>query len=372
MRRSRRVTAVACAAAVFAASTAAAQQNSRAVFLSQVDSLARDALKTLGASSVSVAVAQGSDAIVARAYGVADRENKIPADANTVYEIGSLTKQFTAAAIMRLEAAGKLGVDDDISRYVPGFPLQGHRVSIRNLLNHTSGIHNYTAKPGWRAHWKEDLSPDSIIGFVARDTFDFAPGTAQRYSNTGYVLLGMIIERASGRSYAEYLESEFFKPLGLSRTHYCTQHSADPGIAKGYSDKNGALVPAEYLSMTHPFAAGAICSTPRDIAKWEVAFHQGGVLSPSAYKRMTAATTLGSGRIVNYGFGLSLITLDVEKLGSFRTIGHNGGINGFLSEQIYVPSDSLAVVVLTNSDVKPPDGLAVDIVTAALKWRHKQ
>jgi D-alanyl-D-alanine carboxypeptidase len=361
----------ACLIASLTAGAASAQQSSRAVFLARVDSLAKDALTSLPSSSITVAIVRGRDTAITRSYGLADRGSKRPADANTVYEIGSLTKQFTASAIMRLEAAGKLGLDDDISRYLPNFPLQGHRVTIRNLLNHTSGIHSYTSKPEWQPHWKDDLTPDSIVGFIARDTFDFAPGTAFRYNNTGYVLLGMIIERVSGHSYADYLESEFFKPLGLTRTHYCALHPTDPNVAKGYSGKNGEFVPAAYLSLTHPFAAGAICSTARDIAIWESAFHQGRVLSPSAYARMTTATTLSTGKPVNYGFGLSLITMDVAKLGSYKTFGHSGGINGFLSQQIYVPSDSLAVVVLTNSDVRPPDGLAVDIVQAALESRRR-
>jgi D-alanyl-D-alanine carboxypeptidase len=244
VRRSHRIVTRACVIAFFTACTASAQQSPRSALLARVDSLAKDALKSLPSSSISVAIVQGRDTVVSRTFGLADRENKRLADANTVYEIGSLTKQFTASAIMRLEAAGKLGLDDDISRYLPNFPLQGHHVVIRNLLNHTSGIHSYTSKPEWQPHWKEDLTPDSIVGFIARDTFDFAPGSAFRYNNTGYVLLGMIIERVSGRSYADFLESEFFKPLGLTRTHYCALHPTDPNVAKGYSGRNGEFVPA--------------------------------------------------------------------------------------------------------------------------------
>ena len=282
-------------------------------------------------------------------------------------EIASLTKQFTAAAIMRLVEQGKVRLDDGISQYVPSFPLQGHRVTIRHLLTHTSGIHNYTAKPEWRAHWAEDLTPDSIVGFVVRDTFDFAPGAKLQYSNTGYILLGMIIERVAGRSYGAFLDDEFFRPLRLSRTHYCEKNPTDPNVAKGYSTRNGALVPAEYLSLTHPFAAGAICSTAADMARWEALFHRGQVLSPRSYQLMTSPTLLSSGARANYGFGLSIINMDVAGLGSRRTIAHNGAINGYLTQQIYVPADSLAVVVLTNTDATPPLELTVDIVQRALR-----
>lgn len=344
----------------------AAAQSRAGGFARQVDSLAHAFLAKAPAASVSVAVVRGPDTLLMRAYGMADVAAKRVATANTIYEIASLTKQFTAAAIMRLVEQGKVRLDDDLSQYVPSFPLQGHRVTIRNLLTHTSGIHNYTAKPEWRAHWAEDLTPDSLVGFVARDTFDFAPGSKLQYSNTGYILLGMIIERASGRTYGAFLEDEFFRPLRLTRTHYCEKTPTDPNIAKGYSAQNGVLVPATYLSLTHPFSAGAICSSVADMARWEALFHRGQVVRAQSYQLMTSPTTLSSGARANYGFGLSIITMDVANLGSRRTIAHNGSINGYLTQQIYVPADSLAVVVLSNTDATPPLDLAVDIVQRAL------
>ena len=352
--------------ALVALALPATAQTGAGGFARQADSLARVYLAQAPAASVSIAVVRGPDTLLMRAYGLADVATQRAATANTIYEIASLTKQFTAAAIMRLVEQGKVRLDDDLSRYLPSFPLQGRRVTIRQLLTHTSGIHNYTAKPDWRAHWAEDLTPDSIVGFVARDTFDFAPGSKLQYSNTGYILLGMIIERASGRTYGAFLEEEFFRPLGLTRTHYCATSPTDSGFAKGYSVQNGALVPAAYLSLTHPFSAGGICSSVADMARWEALFHRGQVVSAQSYRLMTSPTTLSSGARANYGFGLSIVNMDLANLGSRRGFAHIGSINGYLTQQIYVPADSLAVVVLSNTDATPPLDLTLDIVQRAL------
>lgn len=310
---------------------------------------------------MAVAVVKGSDTIVMRGYGFADLATKPPAGPRTVYEIGSITKQFTAAAIMRLAEQGKLSLDDDASKYL-SFPLQGHHVTIRQLLNHTSGIHSYTSKAEWRPHWGEDLSPDSIVGFVARDTFDFAPGAKWSYNNTGYVLLGMIVERASGTPYAQYLAEQFFRPLGLTQTSYCpAQRDRDTSFALGYSARDGQLVPTTYLSMTQPFSAGALCSSVASYLVWQRALHGGRVVSPASYALMTTPDTLNDGKRLTYGFGLS-----TAKLGDHRMITHGGGINGYTTSQIYFPDDSLSVIAFTNTDAAGPDFTAMNIARAVL------
>jgi CubicO group peptidase (beta-lactamase class C family) len=335
----------------------------RRALVARVDSLAADQLANAPAASVAVAVVRGGDTIVMRGYGFADRAAMRPAGPTTVYEIGSITKQFTAAAIMRLVEQGKIGLDDDLSKYVPSFPLHGHHVTIRQLLNHTSGIHSYTNQPAWRPHWADDLTPDSIVGFVARDTFDFAPGTQWRYNNTGYVLLGMVIEKVSGKPYATYLEEQFFAPLGLKQTRYCPSHTTDTAFATGYSVQppNTDLVAAQYLSMTHPFSAGALCSTVRDLLVWQRALHGGQVVSAASYRLMTTPDTLANGKPLTYGFGLGTGTL-----GDHRMIAHGGGINGFTTMQMYFPAETLSVIVFTNTDRRGPDAAATNMARAVL------
>jgi D-alanyl-D-alanine carboxypeptidase len=318
-------------------------------------------MRQVHVSSVSAAMVRGHDTLLFKAYGIADRETSRAATPSTVYEIGSLTKQFTASAIMRLVEQGKLKLDDDIGQYVPRFPLQGHHVTIRNLLNHTSGIRNYTATPAWRPHWADDLPPDSIPGFVANDKFDFEPGTKENYSNTGYHLLGLIIEKVTGMPYASYVQQQFFAPLGLTQTRYCESHPTDPRMAKGYSVNNGTLAPAAYLSMTIPYSAGALCSTPGDFIAWERAFHAGKVVSAASYHDMTTPPALPAGAPTNYGFGLS-----VGALAGHRAITHSGGIPGFSTVQLYLPDDSLLIVVFTNSDELGPEPVAFDLARVAL------
>ena len=218
-------------------SSATAQRSTvtRDVFRARADSLVFTYLAESHAPSASFAVIRGNDTLAFGAHGLANVDTWRTPTATTIYEIGSNTKQFTSAAIMRLVEQGRVKLDDDLSKYVPQFPLQGKKVSIRQLLNQTSGIHSYTSSPAWAKTWNDELSPDAIIKFVAADTFDFAPGTAYRYNNTGYVLLGMVIEKASGQKYANYLDAQFFKPLGLRQTSYCPSKTSDPAFALGYS-----------------------------------------------------------------------------------------------------------------------------------------
>jgi D-alanyl-D-alanine carboxypeptidase len=326
-----------------------------------VDSLVNAFLATTPASSAAVAVVQGSDTIVMRGYGLADRGAGRPASPSaTVYQIASITKQFTAAAVMRLVDQGKVRLDDDLSRYLPAFPLHGRRVTVRQLLNHTSGIPNYTSKPAWRALWAQDLTPDSLIGLVARDSFDFEPGARYSYNNTGYTMLGMIIERVSGKPYWRFFADEFFAPLGLTRTGYCPPTGErDSTFAKGYTVKNDSFVPAEYISRTHPNAAGALCSTVREYLVWQRALHEGRVVSARSYRQMTTPDTLNNGLPMTYGLGLF-----VETLGTHRMITHSGSISGFTSAQLYFPAESLSVVIFTNTDVRGPEPTALNVARA--------
>jgi len=343
---------------VLVARSVPAQQPSRATLTARIDSLAGAFIADTKTPAVSVAVLRGTDTLVMKGYGDASIAAHRAATASTVYRIGSITKQFTSAAIMRLIERGKLSLDDPMSKYLPDVPLHGHTVTIRQLLNHTSGIHSYTSEPAWQATWAEDLSPRQIVAFVDKDTFDFAPGTAWRYNNTGYVLLGMIIEKVTGEPYAKYLQHDLFTPLGLRQTSYCPSRPTDPSFADGYSSAGGTVKPAAFLSMTHPFAAGALCSTVRDLVLWQRALAGGRVVNAKSYALMTTADTLNDGKRLNYGFGLV-----PGMLGTHRSIGHGGGVNGFTTSSIYFPDDSVNVIVFSNSD-RGPDPLALNIARA--------
>ena len=350
--------AIAAVVSTVAAGPIRAQTSSadKAALATRVDSLVKAYLAETHAPGLSVAVIRGRDTLMMAGFGLADRAKGKAATPATIYEIGSITKQFTSASIMRLVDQHKLSIDDELSKYLPRIPLHGHRVTIRHLLTHTSGIHSYTEVPAWQPHWSEDLTPDSIMGFVAKDTFDFAPGTRYKYDNSGYVLLGMVIEKVSGQTYAKFLENEIFKPLKLTHTSYCPSHPTDPAFAAGYSKNGDGVKPATYLSLTQPFAAGALCSTVGDLVMWERALTSGKVVSPESFALMSTAATLNDGKKINYGFGLV-----PGEMSGHAFISHSGGIPGFATMEYYFPADTLAVVVFTNYDSASPNVLAGNI-----------
>ena len=359
MMRSSGLTGLAMLACL---SSATAQRSTitREAFRLRADSLVFIYLAESRATSASFAVIRGSDTLAYGAHGLANVDAWRAATPTTIYQLGSITKQFTSAAIMKLVDQGRVKLDDDLSKYVPQFPLQGKKVSIRQLLNHTSGIHSYTSSPGWAKTWNDELSPDAIVKLVVTDTFDFAPGTGYRYNNTGYVLLGMVIEKASGQRYANYLDAQFFKPLGLRQTSYCPSKTSDPGFALGYSKGPSGTMRAQFLHLSHPFSAGALCSTVGDFVKWQRALDGGQVVSPASYALMTTADSLNGGRKINYGFGLVPGVFNGHK-----TVSHTGGIPGFATAATYVPDDSLSIVVFTNFDGESPQTLVQNLLRVA-------
>ena len=344
----------------------AGQSSPRQRLAAQIDSMAAAALASWPAVGLSVAVLRGGDTIVAKGYGRADLENDLPATAQTVYRIGSITKQFTAAAVMQLVEQGKIALDDTIQKFLPAYHTQGHRVTIRQLLTHTSGIKSYTSLgPEWTSRMRLDLAPDSLVTLFQDKPFDFEPGTRFLYDNSGFYLLGMIIERASGESYAAYLQQHLFGPLGLAATRYCDERPLIPHRARGYERDSGRFVNASPLSMTQPFAAGALCSTVGDLVRWTRSLEAHRPVSAASYTAMTTPATLTDGSHTTYAFGLVVGDLD-----GHRKVGHGGGINGFLSELDDYPADSLTVAVLANSESARPGRLADDIARAVLGIVH--
>jgi D-alanyl-D-alanine carboxypeptidase len=361
LRLSVTVLTAAAAACLFTPTVSGQAPAPRARAVATIDSLAAAFLAEGPVAGVSVAVVKGRDTIVMKGYGLADMENDVPASAKTVYRIGSITKQFTAAAIMRLVDAGKLSLDDTLGKLLPGTPPAWRGITLRRLLNHTSGIRSYTGiGPRWQRRWREDMSPDTIVGLVRDDTLDFKPGAQWRYNNTGYVLLGMIVERVSGKSYATYLDNEFYHPLGLSQTYYCSQKPIIKRRAQGYQRAGRQLVNAEYLSMTQPFSAGALCSTVGDLVAWQRALVGGRVVRPGSYAAMTTPEVLSDGKPLTYGYGFG-----VGRFEKRRRVSHGGGIHGFNTELAYYPDDTLHVVVLANT-ASNPERLADQIARVAL------
>jgi CubicO group peptidase (beta-lactamase class C family) len=334
---------------------------SRDVVARAADSIADATIKRGRVPALSIAVIRGRDTVVMKGYGMADVENEVPATAQTVYRIGSVTKQFTSVAVMQLIEQGKLSLDDEITKYVPHAPTHGRRILVRHLLNHTSGIPSYTdVGPIFGRVMRQDLSHDSLVAVVKDDSLQFEPGTHMYYNNTGYFLLGMIIERVTGKPYGDYLRDVLFTPNGLSSTIYCGNTPLIKHRARGYSAGPNGLVNADFISMDLPYAAGSLCSTVGDLAAWTRLLHAGRLVSASSFASMTTPVKLPSGRPMRYAFGLVADSVETH-----RRIHHGGGINGFISELAYYPADSLTVVVLSNSDAGPSSQIADNIARTA-------
>ena len=310
------------------------------------------------AAGASVAVVQGGDRIAVRGYGWANLELRAPTPEDAVYETGSITKQFTTAALLQLQEQGLVDLDADLSTYLPDFPTQGNRITVRELLDHTSGIRGYTEMAAARPYFVRRVPRDSLLALIATHPFDFATGEHAIYNNSAYYLAGMILEQVSGMTYEEYVEEKIFAELGMDRSHYCSETEIHEGKVTGYDGGPDGLRNKGFVVHNIPFAAGSLCASAGDLATWLVALHGGGVLTDDAYAQMTEPGDLNDGTKLRYALGLF-----VTDILGHRAIHHGGGINGFLSQSLYLPDDDLVVVVLVNSTGPPgPSALARRIV----------
>jgi CubicO group peptidase (beta-lactamase class C family) len=316
----------------------------------QIDSIVIAALDEGLTPSYAVGVQIGDDVVVAKGYGLADLENEIPASSETVYRIGSLTKQFTAVSIMQLVELGVLRLDDDLASFIPSCSTGGQTVTIHQLLTHTGGFGSYTRQPLFDWKSRLDLTHEEVLELINKEALAFVPGAAQRYSNSGYYLLGMIIEVVSGQSYPEYTEQHLFRPLSMRGSSYCHEKPIIPHRAEGYTLDGSALVNDEPISMFPPGAAGGLCSTVLDLLRWQQALSENRLVTAASLRRMATPTVLSDGSMTPFGYGLVIIDFR-----GHRKIAHRGGISGFSSALAHYPDDDLTIVILANSDeVEPP------------------
>jgi D-alanyl-D-alanine carboxypeptidase len=330
---------------VLAAASLAAQTPSRARIQAVADSLAADALANGPIAGLAIAVVRGRDTLVMKGYGYADLENDVPVTPQTVFQIGSVTKQFTSAAVMQLVEQGKISLDDDITKYLQNAPTHGRRVLVRHLLNHTSGIVSFTELgPTFRRAVRLDLPRDSVIALVHDDSLMFEPGTGYSYNNTGYFLLGMLLEKVTGQPYATYMNAKLFAPFGLASTSYCTERSVVKHRARGYQVAGKRFLGAEVHTAAVVFSAGALCSTMSDLVSWTRALHGGQVVSRASLMQMTTPVTLSNGYHMRYGYGLI-----VDSVGSHRMVWHDGRFSGFVVNVAHFPKDTLTIAVAANS-----------------------
>jgi CubicO group peptidase (beta-lactamase class C family) len=300
---------------------------------------APDVTSLLRSFTGSIYVRRGGQALADRSFGLANVEWGEPNTSATKFRIGSLTKQFTAAGILLLEERGKLHLGDRISMYIDDLPPTWNNITILELLTHTSGIESLTDLPPDKSRVWQGGRPSEILARIRDLPLRFQPGTQARYSNSGYILLGMIIERASGVSYESFLRTAIFEPLEMHDTGVDSNSLILPSRSSGYRLNGTRLVPADYIDMSVPFAAGDLYSTTHDLGRWAEALFGGRILGPQSLSKMLA-TYKGD-------FGLGVV---ITKEDGFRLISHTGAIQGFTSELRYYPEQHLSVIVLSNSE----------------------
>ena len=328
----------------------------------EIRTLAAEALRTHPSPGLSIGVQQGDDLRFAEGFGLADLEHRVPATADTVYRIGSVTKQFTGAAVMALVEEGRLDLDADLRDLLPDYDTRDFSIPVERLLNHTSGIKGYTEMDEFWAQARLDLDHRAMMDLFGGVPFEFEPGDRYQYNNSGYYLLGVLIERISGGSYAEFLEERLFRPLGLDRTHYLDNDPIVPDRASGYEpDREGGFRNDEPISMKLPYAAGSLGSTVRDLLAWQRALVRSEAVSSAGYERMTAPGELIGGAAVPYGYGLGL-----GREHGLDKVSHGGGINGFRAQLAYYPEAELGIAVLMNSGAGRPGLLENRIARAVL------
>jgi CubicO group peptidase (beta-lactamase class C family) len=332
----------------------------------QFDKLLSEQFKTNEPGATAL-VAKNGQVLYKKGFGMANMELNAPMQVDNVFRIGSITKQFTAIAILQLMEQGKLNLQDEITKFIPDYPTQGNKITIEHLLTHTSGIQSYTDMKDFVERMTLDLKPTEVIDHFKNQPMRFTPGTKWEYSNSGYFLLGYIIEKITGKSYPAYIEENIFKPLGMTNSLYGSDIKIIKNRAAAYSRGNNGFENAHTMSMTQPYAAGSIQSTVEDLFKWNQAVKMYKLVKKESLDKAFTKYKLADGKESSYGYGWQLGYLQGSP-----TIEHGGGINGFATMEIYLPKEDVFVVVFSNCDCNPPGDIAAKLAAIAIGRSYVQ
>lgn len=328
---------------LFVASAQAGQPATPAAMKAYADQLLDNSKLKPGDPGVTVLVARGDQLLYKGARGMASIELGVPMQPDQLMRIGSVTKQFAAATLLKQIDEGKAKLDDPVSKFLPYYP-NGGQITLLQLLNHTSGVKSYTSIPGYMGNpVRRDLSTAELIKEFKDLPVDFPPGEKWAYNNSGYVLLGAVVEAISGKPWYQSVD-ELLQPAHITSVHYQAGDKLFKGMAQGYTlNDRREVAPAGFLSMTQPHAAGALIANTEGLWRWNQALHGGKLLSAASYQRMT--TPEGPAKTFHYGFGIA-----TGRLRDQTMLSHGGGIHGFVSTLNYLPQSRTTVVILRNSD----------------------
>jgi D-alanyl-D-alanine carboxypeptidase len=317
----------------------------------KIDAAAQQVLATTGVPSASIAIVQDGRLVYLQAYGTARLEPKTAARPEMRYSIGSISKQFTASAVLLLAEQGKLSLDDPVARFIPDL-TRANEVTIRQVLSHTAGYQDYWPQDYVPPFMLQPITANKILDLWARKPLDFDPGTQWQYSNTGFIVAGLIVEKASGMPLLEFLNGNIFTPLEMKSVMNIDQEHLTDTDATGYMRYGvGPLRVAPKEGKGWLFAAGELAMPAEDLAKWDISLINQTLLKPASYREMETTIVLKNGVAANYGLGVT-----VRRQFNRRAIEHGGEVSGFTAENLVFPDDRAAVVVLTNEDAADASG----------------
>jgi CubicO group peptidase (beta-lactamase class C family) len=330
-------------------------------FQRKADSLIMSVIKNSQGPGGVFMVAKDGKMVYQKAIGKANLELDVDLTTDNVFQIGSMTKQFTAVAILMLEEQGRLRVEQPVSAFVPDYPL-GDSITIHHLLTHTSGIRDFTKMKKLGDIAQKEMSPKMMVDFFKDEPMDFKPGEKFEYNNSGYVLLGYIIELVSGKSYSDFIEQHIFRKLGMNHSYYATDRSLIHNRAYGYQKKESGYVNKTVINFSLPFSSGALMSTSADMLAWQNALSKYVLLSEESSQKAFSTYNLNNGQAFTYGYGWHIKEIKGEPVRE-----HGGSIFGFKSMGLYIPGTDIYVLGLTNCDCNSPTQLVRDIAAAALE-----
>jgi CubicO group peptidase (beta-lactamase class C family) len=316
-------------------------------------------------AGVQIAVAHDGNLAFVDSFGLADAAEHRPLGNDTVFHIASISKNILAAVVVRLAEQRRLSLDDDVTKYVADAPTHGARITVKQVLNHTSGLCSFTARPDAEANEQKVLSHQQVIELFKDQPLDFPPGSSWRYDNSAFYLAGMVVEAVTRHPYADYIRDEVFRPLGMTSSSLCGANDV-PGIASGHTVASGALATTA-ITWSLPFAAGAVCATAADLTRWQSALESGRFISRQSLAMMRSPTVLADGSRIDYGLGTR-----IGIIGRHAIFGHTGSGGGFTTMLMTAPDAKLNVAVLTNTDTAPLYDIAELTMRAALQEPRQQ
>ncbi|MCW2263963.1 MULTISPECIES: serine hydrolase domain-containing protein [Sphingobacterium] len=330
-------------------------------FKEKIDSIIKTEFMQENEPGGAFLVAKNGKVLYKKSFGKANLELDVDMTINHVFQIGSMTKQFTAVAILMLEKQGKLTVNDPISKFIPNYP-SGHKITIKHLLTHTSGIQDFTKMKSISDIAQKQMTPEMMVNFFKDEPVNFEAGEKFEYNNSGYIVLGYIIELVSGITYEDFIHKNIFQKIGMNNSYYASDRKIIKSRAYGYHQKADGFVNKTWINFSVPFSSGSLMSTLEDLLKWQNALNDNQVLDSLSLSQAFKSYKLNNGEVSSYGFGWH-----IKEINGIPTREHGGSIFGFKSMAVYIPSRDIYIVGLSNCDCHSPTELVREIAKITLE-----